>query len=88
MSFPYHRNEMHVNLGEGNKKKIKSAVACDRNSNMENMVSKYHMLQPDLLEQKEAPKWYMKLFKRLLSMSIHNSVVHYNTEGPELLKSS
>jgi hypothetical protein len=38
---------------------------------------KDQMLQPYLLEWKKGSKWYVKLFKRLLSVTIHNEVVIY-----------
>jgi hypothetical protein len=36
---------------------------------------KDQMLQPYLLERKKSTKWYLKLFKKLLSVAIHNTVV-------------
>jgi hypothetical protein len=38
---------------------------------------KDQMLQPYLLERKKSTKWYLKLFKRVLSVAIHNTVVIY-----------
>jgi hypothetical protein len=38
---------------------------------------KDQLLQLHLLERKKGTKWYLKLFKRLLSVAIHNSVVIY-----------
>jgi hypothetical protein len=32
-------------------------------------------VQPYLLKQKEGSKWYMKLFKRLLNVANHNSMI-------------
>jgi hypothetical protein len=34
---------------------------------------KYQMLQPYFLERKKSTKWYLKLFKRLLNVTIHNT---------------
>jgi hypothetical protein len=38
---------------------------------------KDQMLQPYLLERKKSTKWYLKLFKRLLSIEIHDAMVIY-----------
>jgi hypothetical protein len=40
---------------------------------------KDQMLQPYLLERKKCIKWYVKLFKRLLNVAIHNSMVIYRS---------
>jgi hypothetical protein len=38
---------------------------------------KDQMPQPYLLERKKSTKWYLKLFRKLLSVAIHNAVVIY-----------
>jgi hypothetical protein len=35
------------------------------------------MVQPYLLEWKKGSKWYLKLFKRLPSVAIHNTLIMY-----------
>jgi hypothetical protein len=44
------------------------------------------MLQPYLLECKKGNKWYIKLFKRLLNVAIHNTTVLFRaTTGNQKL---
>ena len=38
-------------------------------------------LQPYLLERKKGTKWYVKLFRRLLNVAVHNSLVIYNSQN-------
>jgi hypothetical protein len=56
-----------------------SVVVCDYNKNMLGVDLKDQMLKPYLLERKKGTKWYVKLFKRLLNVVIHNSMVIYRS---------
>lgn len=38
-------------------------------------------LQPYLVERKRCMKWYLKLFRRLLNTSVHNSYIIYNASN-------
>jgi hypothetical protein len=38
-------------------------------------------LQPHLLERKKGSKWYIKLFRRLLNVSVHNALIVYNSQN-------
>ncbi|KAL0858681.1 hypothetical protein ABMA27_011173 [Loxostege sticticalis] len=52
---------------------FKPQVVLDYNKFMGGVDLKDQMLEPYLLERKRCAKWYMKLFKRLLNVSILNS---------------
>jgi exonuclease III len=71
----YHKDDMRVVVNKANRVQSKSAVVCDYNVNMLEVDLKDQMLQLYLLQWKKSTKWYLKLFKRLLSVAIHNTVV-------------
>ncbi|XP_026322276.1 piggyBac transposable element-derived protein 4-like [Hyposmocoma kahamanoa] len=52
---------------------FKPQAVLDYNRSMGGVDLKDQMLEPYLLERKRCAKWYVKLFKRLLNASIHNS---------------
>ncbi|KAJ8723667.1 hypothetical protein PYW07_007647 [Mythimna separata] len=52
---------------------FKPQVVLDYNRSMGGVDLKDQMLEPYLLERKKCSKWYMKLFKRLLNVSISNA---------------
>ncbi|XP_045492556.1 piggyBac transposable element-derived protein 4-like [Colias croceus] len=52
---------------------FKPQVVLDYNKFMGGVDLKDQMLEPYLLERKRCQKWYMKLFKRLVNVSILNS---------------
>ncbi|XP_023725727.1 piggyBac transposable element-derived protein 4 [Cryptotermes secundus] len=79
MISTYHKNDMRVVVNRANKPEIKPVVVCDYNRNMLGVDLKDQMLQPYLLERKKGTKWYLKLFKRLLNVAIHNSMVIYRS---------
>jgi hypothetical protein len=72
----YHTDEMCVSISRG-KEIIKPDVASDSNSHMGGVDLRDQKLQPYPLKQKKGSKWYVKLFKRLLNVTIHNSMVIY-----------
>jgi hypothetical protein len=39
------------------------------------------MVQPYLLETKQAKKWYVKFFKRLVNVAVHNAFIVYNSRN-------
>jgi hypothetical protein len=86
----YHKDDMRVVVNKANRVQSKPVVVCDYNVNMLGVDLKYQMLQPYLLEQKKSTKWYLKLFKRLLSVATHNTVVIYqclpNNKNMDTLK--
>ncbi|PNF31583.1 hypothetical protein B7P43_G00790 [Cryptotermes secundus] len=79
MISTYHKNDMRVVVNRANKTEIKPVVVCDYNKNMLGVDLKDQMLQPYLLERKKGTKWYLKLFRRLLNVAIHNSMVIYRS---------
>lgn len=54
---------------------FKPQSILDYNRSMGGVDLKDQMLEPYLLERKRCAKWYLKLFKRFLNSSIHNSRV-------------
>jgi hypothetical protein len=75
MISTYHKDDMPVVVNKANRLQSKSVVVCDYNINMLGVDLKDQMLQPYLLEQKKSTKLYLKLFKRLLNVAIHNAIV-------------
>jgi len=55
--------------------KQKSVSVLDYNENMGGVDLKDHLLQPYLLERKKMTKWYIKLFRRLLNITVLNCMV-------------
>jgi hypothetical protein len=60
-----------------NQEETKPVVLCDCIVNMLGVDPKDQMLQLHLLEQEKGITWYLKLFKRLLDVEIHNAMVMY-----------
>jgi hypothetical protein len=79
MVSTYYKDDMRVVVIRPNKTQIKPVVVCDYNKNMLWVDLKDQKLQPYLLERKKGTKWYVKLFRRLLNVAIHNSTVIYRS---------
>lgn len=62
---------------------FKPQMVLDYNRSMGGVDLKYQMLEPFLLERKRCAKWYIKLFKRLLNVSIHNSRILFESSLKE-----
>ncbi|XP_021941441.1 piggyBac transposable element-derived protein 4-like [Zootermopsis nevadensis] len=77
MLSTYHKDDMRVTINKANREEIKPLVVRDYNKHMLGVDLKDQMLQAYLLERKKETKWYMKLFKRLLNVAIHNAMVMY-----------
>jgi hypothetical protein len=90
MISTYHKDDMRVVVNKPNRVQSKSVVVCDYNVNILGVDLKDQMLQPYLLERKKSTKWYQKLFKRLLNVAIHNTMVIYqclpNNKNMDTLK--
>jgi hypothetical protein len=77
MISTYHKDDMRGAVNKANREEIKPVVGCDYNVNMLGVGLKDQMLQLYLLERKKSTKWYLKLFKRLLDVALHNAMVIY-----------
>jgi hypothetical protein len=89
MISTYHRDDMRVIVNKANKQEIKPVVVSDYNKNMLGVDLNYQMLQSYLLERKRITKWYMKLFRRLLNIAIHNAmVIYYSVTGAKSCEST
>lgn len=75
----HHKDEIYVSLNKANQEETKPVFVCDYNVNVSGMYLKGQMLQPYLLGQKKGIKWYLKLFKRLHSVAVHNAMVMYQS---------
>lgn len=73
----YHGAEMELGPSRGRPNIYKPKVVRDYNKYMGGVDKKDQMLEPYLLERKRCQKWYHKMFKHLLNVSIHNSIVMY-----------
>jgi hypothetical protein len=71
----HHKEDMHSKVNKANKEETKPAVVYGYNQAMGAIHLKDQMLQPHLLQPKEGSKWYMKLFKMLLNIAIHNTMI-------------
>lgn len=54
---------------------IKPAIVLDYNKNMGGVDMRDQMLEGYLMERKRGSKWYVKVFKRLLNISVLNSYI-------------
>jgi hypothetical protein len=66
---------MHVTINKTSQEETKPVAVCVYNANKLGVNLKDQMLQTYLLEQKKCNKWYLKLFRRLLNVAIHNAMV-------------
>jgi hypothetical protein len=81
----YHNGEMST-ISKDGKEIIKPKVALDYNTNMVGVDLRDQILQPYLLAHKNGNKWYIKFFKRLLNVAVHNTMVRFRaTAGNQKL---
>ena len=64
-----------MKLTKSRQEKQKPVSVLDYNENMGGVDLKDQLLQPCLLERKKMSKWYIKLFRRLLNITVLNCVV-------------
>jgi hypothetical protein len=76
MVSAYNKYELCVTINKVIQGETKPVVICNYNVNMLGVDLKDQLLQPYLLN-KRGTKWYLKLFHRLLTVAIHNTVVTY-----------
>lgn len=74
----YHNSDTYIGTRAG-KRVMKPVCVRDYNTTMGGVDLKDQKLSMYLLERKRGVKWYMKIFKRLLNVSIHNALVMYAT---------
>ena len=55
----------------------KPVSVLDYNENMGGVDLKDHLLEPYLLERKKLSKWYIKIFRKFLSITVLNCMVIY-----------
>ena len=71
----YHGQETRIKLMKCRQEKQKPVSVLDYNENMGGVDLKDQLLQPHLLEKKKMTKWYIKLFRRLLNITVLNCMV-------------
>jgi hypothetical protein len=59
----------------------KPACVLEYNKAMGGVDLKDQKLQPCVQERKKESKWYIKLFRRLLNVSVHNALIVYNNQN-------
>jgi hypothetical protein len=59
----------------------KPACVLEYNTAMGGADLKDQKLQPYLLERKKGSNWYIKLFRRLLNVNVHNALIVYNSQN-------
>ena len=64
-----------MKLTKYRQEKQKPVSVLDYNENMGGVYLKDQLLQPYLLERKKMSKWYIKLFRRLLNITVLNCMV-------------
>ncbi|XP_045507967.1 piggyBac transposable element-derived protein 4-like isoform X1 [Colias croceus] len=74
MISTYHTDETYVSRKAG-RELVKPVVVRDYNNTMGGVDLKDQKLSMYLLERKRCLKWYMKMFKRLLNVSVHNALI-------------
>lgn len=72
----YHDAETYVGSRSG-KMLVKPVCVRDYNATMGGVDLKDQKLSMYVMERKRGVKWYVKMFKRLLNVSIHNAFVAY-----------
>ena len=75
MISTYHGQETRIKLMKCRQEKQKPVSVLDYNENMGGVDLKDQLLQPYLLERKKMTKWYIKLFRRLLNITVLNCMV-------------
>jgi hypothetical protein len=53
----------------------------ENNQQMGGVDLKDQKFQPYILDRKRGSKWYMKLFRRLLNVTVHNALNVYNSKN-------
>jgi hypothetical protein len=71
----YHGEETRKKLTKRGQEKEKPVSVLDYNENMGGIDLKDQVLQTYLLERKKMTKWYMKMFRRLLNVTILNCLI-------------
>ena len=75
MISTYHGQETRIKLKKCRQEKQKPVSVLDYNENIGGVDLKDQLLQPYLLERKKMTKWYIKLFRRLLNVTVLNCMV-------------
>ncbi|KAL0803269.1 hypothetical protein ABMA28_017247 [Loxostege sticticalis] len=78
MISTYHTPETYIGSKAG-KVLVKPVCVKDYNNTMGGVDLKDQKLSMYLLERKRGVKWYIKMFKRLLNVSIHNAFIMYTS---------
>lgn len=85
MISTYHNVEMIPCKTKTNENILKPVVVVDYNKNMGGVDLRDQMIQGYMMERKRQSKWYIKVFKRLMNVTILNSYIiwkktHENTD--------
>jgi len=72
MISTYHGEETRMKQTICRQEKQKPVSVLDYNENMGGVDLKDQLFQPYLLERKKITKWYIKLFRRLLNITVLN----------------
>ncbi|KAL0829675.1 hypothetical protein ABMA28_003181 [Loxostege sticticalis] len=78
MISTYHTDETYIGSKAG-KVLVEPVCVKDYNNTMGGVDLKDQKLSMYLLERKRGVKWYIKMFKRLLNVSIHNAFIMYTS---------
>jgi len=81
MILTYHGQETRIKPMKCRQENQKPVSVLDYNENMGGVDLKDQLLQPYLLEKKKMTKWYIKLFRRLLNMTVLNCMVICRTNS-------
>ena len=75
MISTYHREETRKQLTKRGKEKEKPISVLDYKENMRGVDLKDYLPQPYLLEIQKITKWYIKMFRSLLNITIRNCMI-------------
>lgn len=78
----FHNHEMKLNVKKTGQAEFKPELVFDYNKEMGGVDKRDQMLHSFLVERKRGRKWYMKLFKRMLNVTVLNSYIIHKTNKP------
>ncbi|XP_054259936.1 piggyBac transposable element-derived protein 4-like [Macrosteles quadrilineatus] len=80
----FHSHEMEQRLSKNGRQEMKPALVYEYNKQMGGVDMRDQMLHAYQLERKRGLKWYVKIFKRLLNISVLNSFIIWKSNTQKI----